>query len=324
MSAARTERLLNLMFVLLNATRPIEREDLRSRVPGYAGKSDDAFERLFERDKVELKAQGIPLETRPVDVFQEDVLGYIIDRKDWLLPEIDLDAHERVLLSLAAGAWQDAQVASIAHNALDRVTDPSIDVAVRPALGRRQPNFATIFQAVTEQRIIAFDYRNRDEAEVLRRTLEPWKMLLSSGAWYVAGFDVARQEQRIFKLSRIIGQVELTKDAVEHGIPDGLDLAEAVKQWRSQNTEAGVAIVHVPKSTCANLRLLASEVRIVDDLLDELVINFVDGYQLVREISMVCSEAVVVSPESLRADVSSHVAKSANRHGVTSKGSARG
>ena len=324
MSAARTERLLNLMFVLLNASRPIEREDLRTRVPGYAGKSDDAFERLFERDKVELKAQGIPLETRPVDVFQEDVLGYIIDRKDWLLPEIDLNAQERVLLSLAASAWQDAQVASIAHNALDRVTDATADLAVRPALGRRQPNFATIFQAVTEQKIIRFNYRNRDELDVLRRSLEPWKMLLSSGAWYVAGFDTARQEQRIFKLSRIIGSVELTAEPVEHEIPSGLDLAEAVKQWRSQNTEAGVAVIRAPKNACANLRLLASEVRSIDDVSDELVINFADGYQLVREISMVCAEAIVVSPESLRRDVSEHIAKTAKRHGLESKVSNHG
>lgn len=317
MSAARTERLLNLMFVLLNASRPIEREDLRTRVPGYADKNDAAFERLFERDKKELKDQGIPLETRPIDVFQEDVVGYIIDRKDWLLPEVALDSEERILLSLAASAWQDAQVSSIAYSALDRVTDPSLDLPIRPGIGRRQPNFAEIFQAVTEQRVIEFDYRNRDGAQIMRRVLEPWKMLLSSGSWYVAGFDQIRQEQRIFKLSRIVGSVEVTKNSILHHIPSDLDLTTAVSEWRRENSVEQEAQVRVPLKTCANLRLLASDIQASGDTHELLSIPFTDEYQLVREISKVCDMAQVLTPEDLREAVSHHISRSARLHGLS-------
>lgn len=320
MTAARTERLLNLMFVLLNASRPIEREDLRTRVPGYADKTDAAFERLFERDKKELKDQGIPLETKPIDIFQEDIVGYIIDRKDWLLPEVELDAEERILLSLAASAWQDAQVSSIAYGALDRVTDPTGDLPIRPGIARRQPNFAEIFQAVTEQRVMEFDYRNRDGAQIMRRSLEPWKMLLSSGAWYVVGFDQARQEQRIFKLSRIVGSVKVTTEAITHPIPLDLDLTSAVIDWRKDNAVQQEAHVRVPLKTCANLRLLSSDVQSAGESHEVLVIPFTDGYQLVREISKVCDMAEVISPDSLREEVVQHVTNSGKLHGVTGGG----
>lgn len=324
MSAERTERLLNLVFVLLNATRPIEREDIRTRVPGYANKSDDAFERMFERDKEELRQNAIPIETKPIDVFQEDVVGYIINRKDWLLPEIDLDSHERVLLSLAASAWQDAQVASIAHAALDRVTDIESDANIRTSLGRRQPNVAALLSAISEQRVIAFEYRNRDESAILRRRLEPWKMLLSAGAWYVAGFDLERQEQRIFKLSRFIGQATVTNESITHPVPRDLNLSEAVVNWRAQNSDGGVAVIRAAKGTCANLRLLASEVISSGDGMDELSISYTDRYQIVRELAMVCSDAQVVSPESLRTDVSAHIALTAKRHGISLKGGTHG
>ena len=50
-------------------------------MPQYAEcASDEAFERMFERDKDELREIGIPLETGGNDAWFEDEVGYRIDR----------------------------------------------------------------------------------------------------------------------------------------------------------------------------------------------------------------------------------------------------
>ena len=54
---------MNLTICLLMARRFVEREQIRELVAGYQGLSDAAFERTFERDKDELRALGVPVET---------------------------------------------------------------------------------------------------------------------------------------------------------------------------------------------------------------------------------------------------------------------
>ncbi len=63
MSAARTERLLNLLTLLLNAPRPVSLRDLREHEEYDAYRSSDpkSGERAFERDKAALIELGVPL-----------------------------------------------------------------------------------------------------------------------------------------------------------------------------------------------------------------------------------------------------------------------
>ena len=80
-SAEKTERLLNLILALKSTRRPIPKDQLRRSLPAYAeAPSVEAFDRMFERDKDDLRALGIPLETGPVDKFFEDEQGYRIKR----------------------------------------------------------------------------------------------------------------------------------------------------------------------------------------------------------------------------------------------------
>ena len=62
MSRRKTERLLGLVVCLLSTRRYLTAEQIRQAVPGYP-EQDEAFKRMFERDKEELRDLGIPLET---------------------------------------------------------------------------------------------------------------------------------------------------------------------------------------------------------------------------------------------------------------------
>ena len=93
MSARKSERLLNLLIALLVSRGYVDKHRLREVIPDYreAG-SEDAFEKMFERDKEDLRALGVPIETGGFDPLFGDEAGYRIPRQAFELPQIDLEA----------------------------------------------------------------------------------------------------------------------------------------------------------------------------------------------------------------------------------------
>ena len=143
MSRRKTERLLNLVICLLATRRPLTAEQIRQAVPGYDRDSDEAFQRMFERDKNELREIGIPIRggARP----WEGEPGYRIERQAYELPEITLEPDEAAVLGLAAQVWQRAALAGAASGALLKLraagveTDEAVGPAVRAAGGHPRP-----------------------------------------------------------------------------------------------------------------------------------------------------------------------------------------
>ena len=62
----KTERLLQVVLCLSQGRRYVTKDQLRDAIPDYAAcPTTEAFERMFERDKNELRELGVPLETGP-------------------------------------------------------------------------------------------------------------------------------------------------------------------------------------------------------------------------------------------------------------------
>ena len=57
---SKLERLLKLLAVLIDTTRPITADDLRQRIGGYPDNTA-SFRRAFERDKDDLRSMGITI-----------------------------------------------------------------------------------------------------------------------------------------------------------------------------------------------------------------------------------------------------------------------
>src|SRR5262249_61169467 len=83
-----------------SAGRYLTASQIRDAVPGYPD-SFDAFKRMFERDKDELRELGIPLETG-ISATPDEEPGYRIPRQAYVLPEIRLEPDEAAVLGLAA------------------------------------------------------------------------------------------------------------------------------------------------------------------------------------------------------------------------------
>src|SRR3954447_1920212 len=99
MSAHKTERLLNLVICLLSTRQFLAKEQIRTAVPQYAeGPSDEAFDRMVELDKEELRDMDIPLEAGGNDACSDDEVGYRVARAAYALPEVPFTSDDLAVL----------------------------------------------------------------------------------------------------------------------------------------------------------------------------------------------------------------------------------
>src|SRR3954470_4385465 len=191
----RLERLVTLVAALLEAPRPLVRDEIRDRVPGYAGE-EAAFRRTFERDKDSLRQMGIPLSVEILDPSNpESAEGYRIRREHYELPDPGLHPDELAALHLAASAMRvEGTAGTEALWKLGGAPDagaPPTSVALPGG-----DDLAPLFGAIAERRRVTFRYRGEE------RELDPYQLSFRNGHWYLQGFDHGRGESRLFRLDR--------------------------------------------------------------------------------------------------------------------------
>jgi proteasome accessory factor B len=312
-STARAERLVNLVLCLLSTRQYLSADKIRTIVPGYADTpSDEAFFRMFERDKSELRDLGVPLETGRNSVF-DTVDGYRIARRDYELPDIDLEPDEAAAVALAARLWDSPDLAGAARGALLKLRAAGVDVhdedaAVQPRVRAAGPAFTALLAAVQAGRAVTFSYRRHPGDPPRLRTLEPWGVVSWKGRWYVAGHDRDRDAPRCFRLSRLVGEVTAIGPEGAVRRPDGVDLLSMVGKtsWGDDHGPSGTARLWLANGRAQGLRRRAR-------VLGQRTLGGVDGDLVeidlhwpetaARWIAGHGPDAVVVEPEWLRAMV---------------------
>ncbi|HTF53048.1 MAG TPA: WYL domain-containing protein [Pseudonocardia sp.] len=262
MSSARAERLVNLVLCLLSTRQFLSAERIRATVPGYDGvASDEAFFRMFERDKAELRDLGIPLETGRRSMF-DTVDGYRIARQDYELGDIELAADEAAAVALAARLWDSPELAGAARGALVKLRAAGVEVdeaagaGVEPKVRATEPAFGPLLAAVQAGRAVTFEHRPHPAAESRRRTVEPWGVVSWRGRWYLVCHDRDRDDVRCFRLSRIEEPVTAIGPAGAVQAPEGTDLVGLVRDSAGPPPVIGVARVWVAEGRALGLRRL--------------------------------------------------------------------
>ncbi|HEY2766196.1 MAG TPA: WYL domain-containing protein [Pseudonocardiaceae bacterium] len=276
MSSARAERLVNLVLCLLSSRQYLPAERIRQIVPGYADTpSDEAFFRMFERDKAELRELGVPLETGRT-AGSEVGEGYRIARRDYELPDIDLEPDEAAAVALAARLWDSPQLAGAAHGALLKLRAAGVDVdtepsaAVEPRVRAVDPALTPLISAVQAGQVVTFSHRKHPAAEPSMRTLEPWGVVSWRGRWYVVGHDCDRQATRCFRVSRIVGPVGTLGPPGAVPRPAGVDLLKIVAGSAEPPPVAHTARLWLADGRAQGLRRYAT-------VLGRLTLDGIDG-----------------------------------------------
>jgi proteasome accessory factor B len=309
MSKRRTERLLSIVVLLLDSRRYLTAEEIRAAVRGYPDEHE-AFKRMFERDKEELRELGIPLETGVNNALDEEP-GYRIKKQDYELPEIRLEADEAAVLGIASRVWQSAALAGAAAGAALKLKaaavpgpdqdDDKLSPRIEPRLSTQEPAFGPLWEAVRDHRPVTFDHVASGRSNATRRELEPWGVVNWRGRWYVAGHDRARNAPRVFRLNRITGPVKMAGPAGSVTVPPDADVRELVKSWDVSPARDHVAVLKVRTGAGLGLRRWASEVTPDEtEGWDRVTVSFADVPWYADHLASFGPDVMVLEPPDLR------------------------
>ena len=244
MSSRKSERLINLTIALLATKRYLTRDEIFRTIEGYEG-NPEAKERMFERDKDDLRALGISIEVGELDAFFSDETGYRIRPESYALDLGNLTGVDIAVLSLATEVW------------LGIASDFESIPAMAPRIAIDTPNFALVATAIATGSQIRFDYIASD-ITLQERHMDPYGLSNRFGAWYVVGFDVDKGAIRTFRLDRIHGQVSTNKEVETFSIPEDFHVATFLDANLFHDKE--FAILQIRKEKGRQLRTRAVKI----------------------------------------------------------------
>ena len=310
----KSERLVNLTIALLATKRFITKSEIFRTVDGYEG-TPETKERMFERDKDDLRNLGIEIEVGSFDPLFDDEAGYRIRPESYALNLDDISGEDLGLLSLAAEAWRGAALDGAAQSALLRLSSIGVisDIdslpAMTPRLSSSHISFETLSTAITSRVPVSFSYIAA-ELSVEQRTVDPYGIATRNGHWYLVGFDHKREGIRIFRFDRIDGDISVVSKGKNYEIPKDFDLAAQLSGAEALVTSQ----LDIRKGKAHVLRRMATSVEDKGEW-DRISISFPDVERMIKLVLWHGSDAKVVSNDALRTGVIEALRELVDLHG---------
>jgi proteasome accessory factor B len=241
----KLQRWLDLLAALLVRRFPVPFDDLAQDVPAYrdaleSNANRESVKRTFERDKDELRAFGVPIESLQDEDgvtslyrlrHRDFYLPYLavaagskasvsrpkkVDRYGYHgLPELTFEPDELAAIAEAAERLGKLGAPQLAEDARSAVRKLSHDLPIGP-LGddvihdlvnpRTLPNprvFAIVAAAVARRKELRFVYRSMEKDIVAERRVRPYGVFFHGSNGYLVGHDLDRAALRNFRLSRM-------------------------------------------------------------------------------------------------------------------------
>jgi len=322
----REERLLNLLSALLAASTPLPFAEIRGRVSGYDDTaSPEAIEKRFDRDKTDLRKLGVPLEYIAEDEYGGS--GYRVKKELYFLDQIRFTMEEGIVLAALQRATEaGAAVDEGLRSALGKIgVDSPLSEPLREWAGEQQlldprlpPDnrsemsvLAVLAEALAGRRTVRFSYYTLGTGTVSERTVEPWGVGYFHGHWYLVGRDRDKDEERVFRTSRIRGEVE-SHEAEEYDIPADFNLRDrvGVPPWRYRDGPAETVTIRFAPDIAwmiqDNLQP-GQTFKAGPDGSGVLRMEVTEPAALIRFVAQYGPNAEILEPEALRDDMRGHL-----------------
>jgi len=259
MPTPKATRWLDLIAFLLNKRFPATREDIFDNVRGYLDRdvSDDpeSRRRTFERDKDELRALGIPIDTvqLPRTAGDEPDKGYRLAAKDFYLPYLELETPGAATGNRPETVYRGLARRAVTRGQLDRIDrgtqriaghaggrlaaaakslrqklafDLPLTLAAverilsRPLEDEGQKTLSVLQKAVLSRTAVSCRYYaiGRDAEE--EREIEPYGLFFNWGKWYSVAYARNRNALRVFRLDRMSKSKLLAGKAARFDVPE--------------------------------------------------------------------------------------------------------
>lgn len=295
----KIERLINLTIALLATKRYLTKSEIFRSVEGYEG-SPETKERMFERDKDDLRSLGIEIEVGSYDPLFNDEAGYRIKQEKYQLDLGQITPTEISLLSLAAQAWQGASFDEAAQKALLKLNSmgvPSDSLTLPGASNKLSDDgrdFPLLAKAIAEQQLLTFTYIDSQLLQNVRRIV-PIGLSSRAGFWYLSGVDQEIQEIRTFRVDRIEGEIAASKGPRDFETPQNFD----PKGVFEGGSSTSFASIDVRKGKGTSLRALATSTESLGEW-DRLRVPIYNLHTLASMILWHGNDVFVQQPQELR------------------------
>ena len=310
----KIERLINLTIALLATKRYLTKTEIFNSVDGYEGTAETK-ERMFERDKDDLRSLGIEIEVGSFDPLFNDEAGYKIKQEKYQFELGDISSTEVSLLSLAAEAWQEASFGDVAQRALVKLRSigiPSDELSIPASVHKLNDggqDLSLITKAIAHNQLLAFNYLD-SHFGIKMRSVVPIALSTRNGFWYLSGVDQEIQEIRTFRVDRISGAIAASAGPKDFQTPVGFDPSTAF----SESSTHDFALIDVRVGKASSLRALAISTQSLGEW-DQLKIPILNLDSLCSLLLWHGPDAFVQEPAELRDLVVEHLEALVKNHG---------
>ncbi|QJR36932.1 helix-turn-helix transcriptional regulator [Gemmatimonas groenlandica] len=283
-AADKLTRWFDLIAALLRRRNGGTFEEFRYDVPAYitAAVNEASIMRTFERDKDELRAFGVAIETLPdgdggesryrlrPDEFYLPLLALCesrivsalevrtIARPKGIgfqtLPVLAITPDECLTLRRAAGRVRALGNPTLDADAAGAIRKLEQDVGLLPigepivaAVKVHASTFEVLGAALSARQRVTFSYASMGRNQQSMRTVEPYGLVFLTGHWYLVAHDPTQQALRQFRVSRISKpKYNAQKKQPDYVIPATFDLeahAASRQSWELGDEEAVSVVV---------------------------------------------------------------------------------
>jgi len=297
MSSEKTERLINLTLGLLASKRYLTKNEIFRTISGYSG-TPESMERMFERDKDELRSAGIVIEVGGLDPLFEDEQGYLIRSSQIQIQPNDFSKQDLILMVLAANFWLESNFDDSARNALLKIS--SIDSAIAAKVGSNNglmsmqgsnhdfEQIRTLIDAISNNRYIKFRYKSID------REVAPIRLENIQGFWYLSGVDDGWLKK--FKVIRFESAITINDKKAAF---DKEFLTKNLKVQQNQEVQNQRLQAYIRIGKCNNLRK-EGNISPKSGEWDKIELPFTDQEQMIRDVLWNGDDVQVIAPNQLK------------------------
>lgn len=310
----KSERLVNLVIALLATRRSLTKSEIFRTIDGYEG-NEESMERMFERDKDELRSLGIEIEVSGLDPLFDDELGYRIKPENFAMDAKGYSAIQIAYMSLGAQLWKDASLNQPSQRALRKLSSLSstfnlADIPAVAPLTLNAPSFlGEVITAISERRAIEFFYLDA-ELNSKKRNVNVYSYFSNKGFWYFHGLDVDKNESRTFRCDRIMGDLFVAKKSQSFEIPnDSQGLTIFIDTPAKDQAVLRIRIGHG-----SQLRNIARSIKAEGEH-ELLEIEYQSESEILALILWHLDDVEVVAPEPLKLKVIGSLRSLAELHG---------
>lgn len=260
-TSVKLQRWIDVLAALLARRYPTTFEELRHDVPAYAAARGATLMRMFERDKDELRAFGVPIETVTTDDGTETC--YRLRSENFYLPFLAVATNPRssTRTRVPAEGYRGLPQLAFEPDELREVADAAarvrqlgepllsadVDQAMRKLAFDLPPDslpepgderilaelvdektFSTVARALLDRKVVAFDCYAMSADETSRREAEPYGLAFLGAHWYLVAHDRGRNALRTFRVSRMenLTPSRARAQSPDYEIPSSFSLAD--------------------------------------------------------------------------------------------------